>query len=84
MTDPSGRAPSQAGNLVEQLSGTIHLGHRPEHVTAIHVDRTRPQRVVQKVGRHGVVGAIKKESDNFALAVESGRAGIAARGINRG
>src|SRR5579871_6056876 len=71
-------------HLLEQVDCVINLGHDPEHIPHINVDRARLFLVEQIVGRHGVERAIEEKADELAPAVEGCRAGIAAGRIHRG
>jgi hypothetical protein len=50
-------------HLVPQIGCAVHVGHVPQYVAAIHMNRARTDWVEQVVGGHGLVGSIRMVGD---------------------
>src|ERR1039457_1826223 len=69
-------------HLLKQIDGAVHLGHVPQHVPAVYMNRAGGCRIEQEVGGHGLVGAIEQKAHQLALSVKRRRTGISSRGIH--
>src|ERR1039457_3624817 len=69
-------------HLLKQIDGAVHLGHVPQHVPAVYMNRAGGCRIEQVVGGDRLIGAIEQEADQLALSVKRRGTGISSRGIH--
>src|SRR5690606_37437995 len=74
------RSVMRQSHFLEQALGVVHLVHRPAHVARVDVDRARQRGVEDPVRAEAFVVAVEQQADQLTLAVERGRAGVAAGG----
>jgi hypothetical protein len=71
-------------HLLKQIDGAVHLGHVPQHVPGVYMNRAGGCRIEQEVGGDGLVGAIEQKADQLALSVKGRGTGISARCVHGG